>query len=69
MNAIDTCPFPAAWTPQQIAGAMQPRLLELDAVLANIHAGSPANRPVPPRPLHAGYLPQAALAARFRIHG
>lgn len=68
MNAINSCPFPTAWTPQQIAGAMKPRLVELDALLANIDAGGAANRSRT-RALHAGYLPQPALAARFRMHG
>ena len=68
MNAINACPFPAAWTPQQLAGAVKPRLVELDALLADIRAGSAANR-ARPRVLHAGYLRQPALAARFRMHG
>ena len=68
MNAINACPFPTAWTPQQIAGAVKPRLVELDALLADIQADSAANR-ARPRALHAGYLQQPALAARFRMHG
>ena len=68
MNATVNCPFPTAWTPQQIAGAMQPRVLQIDAVLAAIRAGEATVRPRP-RLLHAGYLPRPAMAARFRMHG
>lgn len=68
MNAINTCPFPPAWTPQQIAGAVKPRVFELDFAPVDVVAGNAANR-AGSRGWHAGYVRQPALAPRFRMHG
>ena len=67
MNANDRCPFPASWTPHQIAGAVTPRLHELDLGLSCIDAGAAANRVR--RATRGAYLPQATLGPRFRING
>lgn len=67
MNANDRCPFPASWTPHQIAGAVTPRLHELDLGLSCINAGAAANRVR--RATRGTYLAQTTLGARFRING
>lgn len=67
MNANDRCPFPASWTPHQIAGAVAPRLHELDLGLSCIDPGGAANRVR--RATRGGYLPQPPLGSRFRING
>lgn len=67
MNATDRCPFPASWTPHQIAGAIPPRLHELDLGLSPIDAGCAANRVK--RVTRGSYLAPPALNTRFRING
>ena len=71
MYATQRCPFPAAWTPRQIAEAVPPRLHELDLGLPGSGAGTTTStiaehgRRVAP----GGYLPRPALSPRFRING
>lgn len=67
MNATDRCPFPAPWTPHQIAGAIPPRLHELDLELSRIEAGCAANRVR--RVTRGSYLAPSTLDTRFRING
>lgn len=69
MNATTGCPFPIAWTPQQIAGvAPGPRILELEAAFAPFQSDF-ASSHSRPHILYAGYLGQTPLSSRFRVHG
>lgn len=65
MIATQRCPFPAAWTPRQIAEAVPHRLHELDFGLPRFGASAGPGRRVP----EGGYLPRPGLSPRFRING
>lgn len=65
MNATQRSPFPAAWTPRQIADAVPFRPHELDFGMPRFGAATGHGRRVP----QGGYLPRPALSPRFRING
>mgnify|MGYP006894095472 CR=1 FL=1 len=67
MYATQRCPFPAAWTPRQIADAVPPRMHELDFGLPPSGASTTAGHGTRVAP--GGYLPRPALSPRFRING